>query len=204
MEWITDIWAGFSEFVRANLWFAPIAAFLLAFLEAVLPWLPLTALVSFSLSVLSLAFGTLPGTILAVALSVLGSFFGMFAIFLLIRTTLAKLFLQKVEKHPFGREFAGAVEGKNTIGVLLILSNPFLPSSIMNYVLSLTRVKTSRYVFLTLTSRVFVILFLIFLGSVFNLQEHPLNVVWLMGVYGILFILFVLWRRRHRTPSSPE
>lgn len=203
MEWISAFWMDFSDFVRANLWFAPIAAFLLAFLEAVLPWLPLTAIVSFSLSVLSLAFGTVPGTVLAVLFSVLGSFSGMFAIFLLIRKTFGKFFLRKVEKHPFGREFAGAVEGKNAVGVLLILSNPFLPSSLMNYVLSLTRVKTSRYVFLTLTSRVFVILFLIFLGSVFNLQEHPLNVVWLMATYGILFLLFVLWRRR-RTPTSPQ
>ena len=202
MEWITDIWNGFTAFVSGNPWFAPIAAFLLAFLEAVLPWLPLTAIVSFSLSVLSLAFGTVSGTILAVLLSVLGSFSGMFAIFLLIRSPFGKPFLRKVERHPFGREFAGAVEGKNALGVLLLLSNPFLPSSIMNYVLSLTRVKTSRYVCLTLTSRVFVILFLIFLGSVFNLQEHPLNVVWLMATYGLLFLLFLLWRRR--PPSSPQ
>jgi len=180
----------FEIFVQTHLWFAPVSAFLLPFLEALFPWLPLTAIVSFNLTVMSGVYGTGAGTAYTILLSILGSFTGMFLIFLLIRATLAKYFIKKVETHEFGQKFLGIVQGNNIWMVLVLLSNPFLPSSIMNYGLSLTKIKTGKYIGLTLTSRVIIIVILTFLGSLFNIQEHPWNVVWMMLAY---FVLFLVW-----------
>jgi len=41
-------------------------------------------------------------------------------------------------------------------------------------------------------------LFLIFLGSIFDIQSHPLNVLWMMLVYFILLGVWVLYLRASR------
>ncbi|HRY78644.1 MAG TPA: VTT domain-containing protein, partial [Candidatus Izemoplasmatales bacterium] len=140
---------------------------------------------------------------LTILLTVLGSFSGMFLIFLGIRATFSRRFIDKVQAHPFGRKFLSIVQGDRIWLVLMLLCNPFLPSSIMNYAISLTPIKIPKYVGLTLGSRVVTISFLIFLGSLFNLQEHPLNVIWLMLVYGLLFLLFA-WFQNRRSRSHPS
>lgn len=192
----------FYQFVQNNLWFAPLSAFLLPFLEALFPWLPLTALVSFNLSMMAGVYGAAAGTFYTVLLSVLGSFLGMFFIFLFIRVTLAKYFIRKVEANPFGQKFISIIDKKNTGLALMLLSNPFLPSSIMNYGMSLTRVNTGKYMFLTGISRIVVILFIVFLGSVFNIQEHPWNVIWMMVVYIALFGIFAFFRYQKNKINS--
>jgi uncharacterized membrane protein YdjX (TVP38/TMEM64 family) len=193
----------FEQFVQTHLWFAPLSAVLLPLAEALMPWLPLTALVSFNLSAMAMAYGSLWGTMWTILLTVLGSFMGMFLIFLFIRATFSKRFIDKVHAHPFGKKFLGMVQENRIWMVWMLLCNPFLPSSVMNYAISLTPISVPKYVGLTLGSRVVTISFLIFLGSLFNLQEHPLNVVWLMLVYGVLFLL-VAWiqNRRNRRSSS--
>ena len=172
---------------------APVFGVVLPFLEAVFPSFPLTVIIAFNLSVFSVAFGVVEGTLLAIILSVIGSFVGMFLIFLIIRATVADYFVKKVKGNKFGRVFLNAVEGKNVWLVLALLSNPFLPSSILNYALSLTKVKVPKYIFLTLTSRFIIILFLIFLGSIFDIQEHPLNVLWMMLVYFALLGVWIIY-----------
>jgi uncharacterized membrane protein YdjX (TVP38/TMEM64 family) len=188
MNFIAELLQNFQTFIAANPWFAPLAAFLLPFLEAIFPFLSLTILISFNLSVMSSIYGIGSGTLYTILLSVLGSFTGMFLIFLFIRATLAKYFIRQVEKNEFGRKFITIVDKKNMGMALMLLSNPFLPSSIMNYGLSLTKIKTSKYLLLTGVSRIIIILFVVFLGSVFNIQSHPWNVVWLMVVYFAVFV----------------
>ncbi len=188
-EWLEAI----RQLIQENLWLAPLFGVLLPFIEAVLPTIPLTVIVAFNLSVFSQAFGALNGTLLAIGLSVLGSFLGMFLIFMIIRVTLADYFVKKVKENKYGKMFLNIVEGKNIWLVLMFLSNPFLPSSILNYALSLTKVKVSKYIFLTVTSRLVIILFLIFLGSVFDIQSHPLNILWMMLAYFALLGAWIIY-----------
>jgi uncharacterized membrane protein YdjX (TVP38/TMEM64 family) len=197
-DFFDNLMIALDEFVQTHLWFAPVSAFLLPFLEACFPWLPLTAIVSFNLTVMSGVYGVTAGTAFTILLTVLGSFSGMFLIFLLIRSTLAKYFIRKVEKQEFGQKFLGVVQGDNVWMILVLLSNPFLPGSIMNYGLALTKIPTGKYVALTLSSRLVIILFLIFLGSIFNIQEHLWNVVWMMLAYFLLFLAWA-WYKRHQT-----
>lgn len=190
MNFLYDLLTQIETFITNHLWFAPLAAILLPFLEAIIPSLPLTILISFNISIMATAFGSFSGTIYTILLSTLGSFIGMFLIFLIIRSTFGPYFAKKVEDHKLGRKFLNSVSGSNVFFVLILLSNPFLPSSILNYALSLTKIKTSKYIFLTLTSRLIIIMFLVFLGSLFDIQSHPLNALWVMVVY---FGLLGIW-----------
>ena len=193
MDFLYNLLDQLQQFVMNNIWFAPLSAVLLPFIEALIPSLPLTILISFNLSVMASAYGTIDGTIFTIILSTLGSFLGMLFIFGIIRLTLAPYFTKKVEDNKYGKKFLNLVNGPNTWLVLILLSNPFLPSSILNYALSLTKIKFSKYVFLTLTSRLIIILFLVFLGSLFNIQENPLNALWVLLVYFVILGIWFLW-----------
>lgn len=192
------------QFVLEHHWFAPVVAVFLPFIEALIPSLPLTVLIGFNISLLSLSYGIPGGTVLAIVLSVFGSFMGMFLIFLLIKHAFRERFQKKVDDNKYGRKFLNIVKGKNMWIVLFVMSNPFMPSSILNYAISLTNIRTPKYVFLTLTSRIVIILFLVFLGSVFNLQEHPLNVVFMMLTYFALLGLWFLFDKHRENKKQKE
>ena len=197
-EWLEAI----RQLIQDNLWLAPLFGVFLPFIEAVLPTIPLTVIVAFNLGVFSTAYGALNGTLLAIGLSVLGSFLGMFMIFLIIRFTVADYFVKKVRESKYGKVFLNVVEGKNIWLVLMLLSNPFLPSSILNYALSLTKVKISKYIFLTVTSRLIIILFLVFLGSVFDIQSHPLNILWMMLAYFALLGVWIIYFKSRKNKEN--
>lgn len=150
------------------------------------------------------AFGTLTGTLLTIVLSTIGSLVGMVLIFLLIRLTLAPYFTKKVETHPYGKKFLNIVEGPNTFLVLVLLSNPFLPSSILNYTLSLTKIKFSKYLWLTAISRLIIIFFLVFLGSLFDIQNHPLNALWVLLVYFGLFGCWAMYKKIYNKKTQAD
>lgn len=181
-------------------WLAPILAFVLTFIEAMIPSLPLTVIIAFNVSMLSALHGAILGTVEAVLFSTLGSFTGMLLIYYLIRTYLRPRFEKRVVGHPFGERFMEIVHGKTTWIIFLFLSNPLLPSSIMNYTLSLTKVKPSRYLALTFFSRFIVVILLVFLGSLFNIQNYPENILWMLLFYGAIVGLFsIRFRKKHKS-----
>lgn len=207
MGWIYDLLQQIETFIGENVWFALLFSLLLPFVEAILPSLPLTAIISLNISVLSLAFGAVTGTVTAIILSTLGSFLGMLLIFYIIRKTLSNRFVKKVEESEHGKWFINIVETGNTGLMLTILSNPLLPSSILNYAISLTNIKVRKYIFLTFTSRIIIVLFLVFLGSIFDIQNHPLNILWVMLTYSGVIILYGLalrYRKRKKEVISNE
>lgn len=195
MDYLYHLVDLYHAFLDANAWIVPLAAFLLPIVEALVPTLPLTALVTVNLTAMSAAYGPAAGTILTIVLSVLGSFSGMFGIFLVIRKTFGERYLAKIEQSPFGRKFANVAAAGNTGLLLTLLCNPILPSSLMNYALSFTNIRIPRYVLLTGVSRIVIIVLIVFLGSVFNVQEHPLNVLWILLGYGILFLFGLLYKK---------
>lgn len=204
MTWVNDLLQNIENFIGENVWFALLFSVLLPFIEAIVPSLPLTAIISLNITVLSLAIGAIPGTIAAILLSTIGSFLGMFLIFFIIRKTLSGRFVKKVEESEHGRWFINIVETGNTGLMLMILSNPLLPSSILNYAISLTKIKVSKYVFLTLGSRVIIILFLVFLGSIFDIQNHPLNILWVMLTYAVIIVVYGAIIRYRKRKSQIE
>jgi len=192
MGWIYELLENIRIFIENHIWIAPLFSILLPFVEAIVPSLPLTAIIALNISVLSTAYGATLGTFLAVVLSAIGSSLGMILIFFVIRKTLSKKFAKKVEESNHGKWFINIVETGNTGLMLTILSNPLLPSSILNYAISLTNIKVRKYIFLTVISRIIIVLFLVFLGSIFDIQSKPLNILWVMLTYSIIILIYGL------------
>ncbi|MGE4572060.1 MAG: TVP38/TMEM64 family protein [Candidatus Izemoplasmatales bacterium] len=188
--------------VQNNFWLTPLIGVFLPFIEAILPTIPLAIIISFNLSVLGSAFGTVQGTILTIFLSTLGSFLGMFLIYLLIKATFAEYFVKKIRKYKYGNTFIDAIQGRSTFFILTLLSNPFLPSSILNYGLSLANIKIKKYLILTIISRFIIIIFMVFLGSVFSIQKNPLNVLWMMLAYFFVLGIWILYLRSRKNKKG--
>lgn len=195
MEFFNSIFDSYQSFITNNAWIAILATFLLPFIEAVIPTLPLGAIVAINLGAMSTIFGSTFGTILTVIFSLLGSFLGMFMVFLIIRKTLAMKFAHKVESNEMGRKFLNIAHGTNLGMMMVFLANPFMPSSILNYALSFTKIKTGTYVWLNLISRAIIMLFLVLLGSLFDIQNNPLNVVWISLAYLLVFVIIFLIKK---------
>lgn len=189
MAWFDEAFRTMANWVAAYGWLAPFLAFGLPFLEAALPSLPLTLIVGFLLGIMSTAYGTVAGTVATILVASFGSAIGMFLIFALIRKTITPSLSKTLPKHPSVNRFLEAVDDKQSWMVFAFLANPFLPSSILNYLLALSPMQTRKYMVLTATSRIVVIASLVFLGSVFQIQEHPWNLLWMMLFYGLLFLI---------------
>jgi len=202
MEQFVSIIDSYQSFITTHAWLVVLATFLLPFIEAALPTLPLGTIVAINLSLMSAAFGVLWGTVLTVILSVLGSFIGMFLIFLLIRHRLAEKFAHKVETNEIGKKFLNIAHGSNIGLMLVFLANPFMPSSILNYALSFTKIKTKTYIWMNLISRIFILSFMVFLGSLFDIQNNPENLIWLSLAYVIIFLVIFAYKRISKNPIS--
>jgi uncharacterized membrane protein YdjX (TVP38/TMEM64 family) len=198
MIFLNQWMAIFERWTNEHAWLAPLLVFFLPFLEAILPSLPLTLIVGFSLGMLSILYGATWGIVLTIVLSTLGSFFGMFLIFLLIRKIIKPAIASRPMKHPIGIRFIKIVNEQNNLVLFSFLANPFFPSSILNYILSSSAMKPGRYIALTFLSRWFVIVSLVFLGSIFNVQEHPWNILWMSLFYSGILILIHF---RHKEKS---
>lgn len=203
MNFFTEFLNKLELLIENHLWLAPLIGVFLPFIEAIFPTLPLAIIVSFNLSVLGAAFGVIEGTIMTIILSTIGSFLGMILIYFIIRVTLSDFFIKRVQKYKYGQSFLHAVEGKSQWFVLALLSNPFLPSSILNYALSLGKVNVKKYIFLTALSRLIIMIFMVFLGSIFSLQDNPMNVLWMMLAYfAILGVWVIFLRHRQKAKGS--
>jgi uncharacterized membrane protein YdjX (TVP38/TMEM64 family) len=201
MAWFDEAFRIMADWIAAYGWLAPFLAFGLPFLEATLPSLPLTLIIGFLLSTLSAAYGVLVGTIVSIVLASLGSAFGMILIFFVIRKSITPTLVKRLPQHPFIHRFLNAIDAKQSWMIFAFLANPFLPSSILNYLLALSPMQTRKYIILTATSRIVVITSLVFLGSVFRIQEHPWNLLWMMLFYGFVFVLHSLVSKQTTKPS---
>jgi len=204
MDQFLSIIDAYQTFITNHAWLVVLATFLLPFIEAAVPTLPLGTIVAINLSLMAAAFGAFWGTVLTVILSVLGSFIGMFMIFLIIRHRLADKFAGKVESNEIGKKFLNIAHGSNIGMMLVFLANPFMPSSILNYALSFTKIKTGTYIWMNILSRVIIMSFMVFLGSVFDIQNNPENVIWLSIAYLIVFLLIFIYKQISKKISTKK
>lgn len=182
-----DFWRRFAGEYTAFVW---LIAFLLPFIEALLPFLPLIVIVSFNIQILTPLFGSTLSPIIAIILSSLGSFLGTFTVFLFIRGTFGLRLRKKIENNPKVLAIVKWLENRSNTFITLVMSNPYTPGSLFNYAMAITNIDVKRYFRIALISKTVNIIFLTLLGIVFQVQENVLSILWVSLVYAGVYLLF--------------
>ncbi len=157
-----------------------IVGFIITFLEAFLPFLPLVLFIAVNVT----AYGLLWGFVL----SWLGTLFGSFAVFLVVRKFGRSRVMRKwVERRQVQR----LIRWINMAGIsplLVLLCFPFTPSILVNIVAGLSNIKKKYYfisLFISKFAMVFILTFIV--QDISELIRNPRKIII------VSCVLFLLW-----------
>lgn len=172
--------------------FGPLIGFLLPFLEAFLPFLPLFVFV--------FANATAYGLWLGFLISWGGTVAGAYVVFLLVRKYGRARFMNFMTKHDKVQKLIRWVERNGFAPLFLLLCFPFTPSALVNLVAGLSNI-SRHYYLLTVMAGKFVMVFMIsFVGyDLRALFTQPLRTAIVIAVIVILYIVGkILEKRLHK------
>lgn len=158
----------------------PIPGFLLPFLEAFLPFLPLIVFVMTNAA----AYGLLKGFLLSWA----GASTGGIAVFLLVRRYRHLKFLRWIHKNKQVQRVTGWLERHGFGPLFLMLCFPFSPSAIINLVAALSSVGIYQFVLAELLGKAVMIFIVSYVGdSLASFAQNPVKSI------VVAIIIVVLW-----------
>lgn len=169
--------------------FGPLIGFLLPFLEAFLPFLPLFVFVFANATAYGLWFGFL--------LSWLGTVVGAYAVFLIVRKYGQARFMNFMTRHEKVQKLIRWVERNGFGPLFLLLCFPFTPSALVNLVAGLSNI-SRHYYLLTVMAGKFVMVFIIsFVGyDIRALFTQPLRTAIVIAVILLLYVVGKIFEKR--------
>ena len=179
-DWLTA--ENLLELTREYRSLGPIIGFLLPFIEAFLPFLPLFVFVFANASAYGLWIGFL--------LSWAGTTVGSYLVFLIIRKYGRARFLRFMTKHERVQKLIKWIE-KNGFGPLfLLLCFPFSPSALVNVVAGLSDMKKKTYLWALLAGKFVMILTISFIGyDIKALITQPIRTAIVIAVIVLLWLI---------------
>lgn len=171
IEFLRNLSTILNDFLMGMGIWAPIFSSILIVLEGVFAFLPLVVFVTINI----LTLGSIVGGILSWLLTTVGSFFT----FYLCRIGLSKIFRKKVSKGKIAK-FMKKIDNLKFKQIVLIIAIPFAPSFFINVGAGLSRISIKKYLFALLMGKIFVIIFLGYIGC--NIVECLTNPIVLIKV----------------------
>ena len=160
----------------------PLIGFLLPFLEAFLPFLPLFAFVFANASAYGLWIGFL--------ISWAGTTVGSYIVFLVIRKYGRARFLGVMTRHERVQKLIHWVETHGFGPLFLLLCFPFTPSALVNVVAGLSDIKKNTYLWTLLAGKFVMIFTISFIGyDIRALITQPIRTAIVVAVIGLLWLL---------------
>ena len=169
--------------------FGPLIGFLLPFIEAFLPFLPLFVFVFANATAYGLWIGFL--------LSWSGSVLGAYAVFLVIRKYGRARFMNFMTRHEKVQKLIHWVERNGFGPLFLLLCLPFTPSALVNLVAGLSNIR-KHYYLLTVMAGKFVMVFTIsFVGyDLRALFTQPVRTAIVILVIILLYVIGKILEKR--------
>ncbi|EPD52181.1 hypothetical protein HMPREF1210_01534 [Paenisporosarcina sp. HGH0030] len=179
-DWLTT--ENLLELTRDYRSLGPLIGFLLPFLEAFLPFLPLFVFVFANAS----AYGLWIGFLLSWAGTVVGSYL----VFILVRKYGRARFLRFMTKHERVQKLIHWVETHGFAPLFLLLCFPFTPSALVNLVAGLSNMKKNSYLWTLLAGKFVMILTISFIGyDIKALITQPIRTAIVIGVIILLWFI---------------
>lgn len=159
-----------------------IVGFLLPFIEAFLPILPIIVFVIVNVN----AYGLIIGTILAW----LGTVCGSFIVFWSLRQLAHLKYIQRVKSRKTTQRLISFVDRRGVIPIFILLCFPFTPSAVVNIVASVSHIKPLHYFWVLLTSKFIMIGMIGWLGNdITTLFTNPTKMIIVICVIIIVWLL---------------
>ncbi|RAI80368.1 TVP38/TMEM64 family protein [Macrococcoides goetzii] len=160
--------------------FGIIIAFLLPFIEAFLPILPIALFAVVNVNTYGLVLGFI--------ITWLGAFCGAYFVFLLVRKYGQHKFLRHLNKHPHTLKLIRRIDEKGVMPLFILLCFPFTPSSVINVVAGLSTISLKQYLIAVLSGKAVMLFILSFIGNdIYSFVREPKKSII------VAIALFILW-----------
>ncbi|RKN85899.1 TVP38/TMEM64 family protein [Paenibacillus ginsengarvi] len=157
----------------------PLPGLLAAWLESLLPFLPLVAILIANVNI----YGFLEGFLL----SWIGVVSGAFTVFWIIRRFGGRIRHFVERKSPRSKRLIEWLERHGFMPIFLLSCFPFTPSFLVNIVSGISKVPFHTFIIATLLGKGIMILIVSFAGhDLFNLFQQPWKLVLIVSLFGIM------------------
>ena len=169
-----------EEWFDAFRQFGYIPGFIMLYLRAIVPVLPLTLYVVLLIH----AYGLFPGIII----SWLGIVSGTFTVFLICKKFVNTIRMKKLKSRKSVQRLISFIDRQGLIPLFVLLCFPFTPNTLINIIASLSHIKIKYYFFVLVISKLISITILGVMGKeIFTIFTNPLRALIMM------VLLVVLW-----------
>ena len=166
-----------------------IVGFLLVFVEAFLPFLPLVVIVILNINSYGIVIGFLVSYIASVA--------GSYLVFLIVRNLFRRPAQKYIEKHDKLNKMLEFIDKRGFTFLFILLSLPFTPSSIVNVITALSNIRRHVYLYILLASKFIMILSMTLVGyDITSFFDSPLKLI-LSLVFLVLLYLLSKWYQKY-------
>lgn len=181
INWLKNFSTILNDFLMGLGIWAPIFSSILIVLEGIFAFLPLVVFVTINM----LTLGALLGGVISWILTTIGGFLT----FYLCRIGLSNFFQKKISKGKISK-FMKKVDNLKFKQLVLIIAIPFAPSFFINVGAGLSKISIKKYFYALLIGKIFVILFLGYIGC--NIVECLTNPLVLIKVVILVVVAYVV------------
>lgn len=169
-----------EEWFDAFRQFGYIPGFIMLYLRAIVPVLPLTLYVVLLIH----AYGLFPGIII----SWLGIVSGTFTVFLICKKFVNTIRMKKLKSRKSVQRLISFIDRQGLIPLFILLCFPFAPNTLINIIASLSHIKIKYYFLVLVISKLISITILGVMGKeIFTIFTNPLRALIM------IVLLVVLW-----------
>lgn len=169
-----------EEWFDAFRQFGYIPGFIMLYLRAIVPVLPLTLYVVLLIH----AYGLFPGIII----SWLGIVSGTFTVFLICKKFVNTIRMKKLKSRKSVQRLISFIDRQGLIPLFILLCFPFTPNTLINIIASLSHIKIKYYFLVLVISKLISITILGVMGKeIFTIFTNPLR------AFIMIVLLVVLW-----------
>ncbi len=166
-----------------------IVGFLLVFIEAFLPFLPLVVIVILNIN----SYGIIIGFLVSYIASVAGSYL----VFLIVRNLFRQPAQRYIEKHDKLNRMLKFIDERGFTFLFILLSLPFTPSSIVNVITALSNIRRHVYLYILLASKFIMILSMTLVGyDITSFFDSPVKLIFSL-VFLVLLYLLSKWYQKY-------